>query len=79
MSHYDDIRNRIHRQMVPLPILYRNDYSIDHAGLAKYVAWHLENHTQNFCLTFTYIQSARFCHSGRNCGGNAHSDGGCVQ
>ena len=56
MSHYDDIRNRIHRQMVPLPILYRDDYSIDHAGLAKYVAWHLENDTQNFCLTFTYSQ-----------------------
>ena len=31
MSHYDDIRNQIHRQMVPLPILYRDDYSIDHA------------------------------------------------
>lgn len=56
MSHYDDMRNRIHRQMVPLPILYRDDYSIDHAGLAKYVAWHLENDTQNFCLTFTYSQ-----------------------
>ena len=56
MSHYDDVRNRIHRQMVPLPILYRDDYSIDHAGLAKYVAWHLENDTKNFCLTFTYSQ-----------------------
>ena len=56
MSHYDDIRNQIHRQIVPLPILYRDDYSIDHAGLAKYVAWHLENDTQNFCLTFTYSQ-----------------------
>ena len=56
MSHYDDIRNRIHRQMVPLPILYRDDFSIDHAGLAKYVAWHLENDTRNFCLTFTYSQ-----------------------
>ena len=56
MSHYDDIRNRIHRQMVPLPILYRDDYSIDHAGLAKYIDWHLENDTQNFCLTFTYSQ-----------------------
>ena len=56
MSHYDGIRNRIHRQMVPLPILYRDDFSIDHAGLAKYVAWHLENDTRNFCLTFTYSQ-----------------------
>ncbi len=56
MSHYDDVRNRIHRQMVPLPILYRDDYSIDHAGLAKYVAWHMENDTRNFCLTFTYSQ-----------------------
>ncbi len=56
MSHYDDIRNRIHRQMVPLPVLYRDDFSIDHAGLAKYVAWHLENDTRNFCLTFTYSQ-----------------------
>ena len=42
--------------MVPLPILYRDDFSIDHAGLAKYVAWHLENDTRNFCLTFTYSQ-----------------------
>ena len=56
MSHYDDIRNRIHRRMVPLPILYQDDFSIDHAGLAKYVAWHLENDTRNFCLTFTYSQ-----------------------
>ena len=56
MSHYDDIRNRIHRQMVPLPVLYRDDFSIDHSGLAKFVAWHLENDTRNFCLTFTYSQ-----------------------
>ncbi len=56
MSHYDDIRNRIHRQMVPLPILYHDDYSIDHAGLAKYVCWQLENDTKNFCLTFMYSQ-----------------------
>jgi hypothetical protein len=38
MSYYGDIRNRIHRQMVPWPILYRHDYSIDHNGLAKCVA-----------------------------------------
>ena len=37
MSHYDDIRNRIERQMVPLPILFRDDLSIDHAGMAAFV------------------------------------------
>ena len=56
MTQYDNVHNRIHRQMVPLPILYRDDYSIDHAGLAKYVAWYLENDTKNFCLTFTFSQ-----------------------
>lgn len=56
MSHYDDIRNRIHRQMVPLPILFREDYSVDTTGMAKYVAWHMEQGTKNFCLTFTYSQ-----------------------
>ena len=30
--------------------------SLDHAGLAKYVAWHMENGSRNFCLTFTYSQ-----------------------
>ena len=56
MSHYDTIRNRIHRQMVPLPILFREDLSVDHKGLAEYVAWHMEQGTKNFCLTFTYSQ-----------------------
>ena len=56
MSHYDDVRDRIHRGMVPLPILYRKDLSVDHAGLERYVAWHLDNGTQNLCLTFTYSQ-----------------------
>ena len=56
MSHYDDIRNRIERQMVPLPILFRDDLSIDHAGMAAFVEWQIENGTTNFCLTFTYSQ-----------------------
>ena len=56
MSHYDDIRNRIYRQMIPLPILFCEDYSIDHEGLAKFVAWQMENGSKNFCLTFTYSQ-----------------------
>ena len=30
MSYYSDIHNRIHHQMVPLPIPYRHNYSIDH-------------------------------------------------
>ena len=42
--------------MVPLPILFRDDDSLDTAGLAKYVAWHIEQGTKNFCLTFTYSQ-----------------------
>ena len=54
MSHYTDLAARIRREMVPLPIPYREDYSIDHVGLARYVSWHLENGTKNFCLTFTY-------------------------
>ena len=56
MSHYDGIRNRIERQMVPLPILFREDHSIDHAGMAAFVEWQMENETRNFCLTFTYSQ-----------------------
>ena len=56
MSHYDDIRNRVHRRMVPLPILFHEDYSVDTAALAKFVAWHMEQGTKNFCLTFVYSQ-----------------------
>ena len=75
MSHYDDVRNRIHRQMVPLPILYRDDYSIDHAGLAKYVAWHLENDNPKL-LSDLYLQPTRFCYGSGDCGRDAHRDGG---
>ena len=56
MSHYDDVRNRIHRAVVPLPILYRDDLSVDHEGVAKFVSWHLEEGTKVFCLTFTFSQ-----------------------
>ena len=56
MTPYEDICHRITRQVVPLPILFLQDYSIDHAGLAKYVTWHAENGTQILCLTFTYSQ-----------------------
>ena len=42
--------------MAPLPILFRDDLSIDHAGMAAFVEWQIENGTTNFCLTFTYSQ-----------------------
>lgn len=56
MKYYDDMRNRIGRQVVPLPILYREDYSVDTTGLAEYVTWQMEEGSTNFCLTFSYSQ-----------------------
>ena len=61
MSHYDDVRNRIHRQMVPLPILYRDDYSIDHAGPGEICRLALGEQYPKF-LSDLHLQPARFCY-----------------
>ena len=56
MACWQDVLGRITRQIVPLPIFFRDDFAIDHSGLAKYVAWQVENGSKNLCLTFTYSQ-----------------------
>lgn len=42
--------------MVPLPIFFRENLSVDHDGLARYVAWLLDAGMNNTCLTYAYSQ-----------------------
>ena len=56
MNDYAKFRQKVHGCVVPLPIVYREDLSIDHAGLERYVGWVVENGVRNLCLTFTFSQ-----------------------
>ena len=56
MNIYEDFRRKIAGPVVPLPILFREDLSVDHAGIETYVAWILEAGMTNLCLTYGYSQ-----------------------
>ena len=56
MSIYEDFRKKIKGPTVPLPMLYREDLSIDHAGIERYVEWILDAGIMNTCLTHGYSQ-----------------------
>ena len=42
--------------MVPLPLLYKDDLSVDLDALQRYVGWVLDEGVKNVCFTFTYTQ-----------------------
>ncbi len=56
MNRYETLRRRIAGPMVPLPILYCDNLSVDHAGIARYVTWLLDAGMTNTCLTYAYSQ-----------------------
>ena len=56
MSLYEDFRRKVAGATVPLPMLYREDLSIDYAGIERYVAWVLEAGMTHTCLTHGYSQ-----------------------
>ena len=56
MNPYEAFHQRIAGPTVPLPIFYRHDLSIDHAGIERYVKWLLDAGMTNTCLTYAYSQ-----------------------
>ena len=56
MNSYENLRHLIAGPTVPLPILYCDDLTIDHAGIARYVKWLLDAGMTNTCLTYVYSQ-----------------------
>lgn len=56
MNVYEQCRRKITGATVCLPILFRNDLSVDHAGMEKYLAWILDAGMTNMCLTYGYSQ-----------------------
>lgn len=56
VSAFQDFRRKIGGPTVPLPILFREDLSIDHAGIERYVTWILDAGMTNTCLTHAYSQ-----------------------
>lgn len=56
MNVYEGFRRKIAGPTVPLPIFFRADLSIDHAGIERYIAWLLEAGITNMCLTYGYSQ-----------------------
>ena len=56
MNVYEQFRRKITGATVCLPILFRNDLSVDHAGIEKYLEWILDAGMTNMCLTYGYSQ-----------------------
>lgn len=53
---YRKLRYQLAAPMAPLPVLYKDDLSVDHAALEAYVDWLMDNGAHNVCFTFTYTQ-----------------------
>ena len=53
---YRTMRYQLAGPMAPLPVLYKEDQSLDCGGLERYVNWLLINGLKNMCFTFTYSQ-----------------------
>ncbi len=54
MSEYQSLASRITRGVIPVPVFFRQDLSVDHAGIGRYVDWSVSQGTKTLCLTFTY-------------------------
>ena len=53
---YKQFRYDLAGPMVPLPLLYKDDLSVDLDALQRYVGWVLDEGVKNVCFTFTYTQ-----------------------
>jgi len=51
---YAKLRSEIRGPVVPVPLVLRNDLSIDHDGLQRYTDWLISRGMKAFCLTFMY-------------------------
>ncbi len=54
MTIYEEFRQQISGAVVCLPILFRDDLSVDYAGIEEYTAWVLEKGLTQTCLTYGY-------------------------
>ena len=54
MTIYEDFRQQISGAVVCLPILFRDDLSVDYAGIEEYTAWILDGGLTQTCLTYGY-------------------------
>lgn len=54
MSNYTDLAGRIKGAVVPIPVFFNADDSIDYRGVGKYLDWLAAEGIRNFCLTFVY-------------------------
>ena len=56
MSVTTDLCQRIHGIVVPLPIFYRDDLSIDYESMQRLAAWYLDAGIETFIFTYTFSQ-----------------------
>jgi dihydrodipicolinate synthase/N-acetylneuraminate lyase len=54
LINYKEMQSKIHGAVIPLPVLYNDDLSIDYHGICEYTDWVIGEGIKVICLTFVY-------------------------